>query len=459
MGKLKRIQDTISGKLPSYNSAFLKVRGLAFPLDVFLTGTVRFARKLGSLLPVWIPDNATTLSEAASTKNNKLLFSYMPSWVVPGSKLRLGQQVFAFVDDVIAGGVFLTENPTIELAAGASVELYGHPLEMAASYPGTPEAPVNIVIVASDYKIYPGDMLNIGAFDHEISATSGPVIRGDGRFQYQLTVIEGITSNLDLGRQDQAYLRAYPAYESQQLKTPTIPGTLISNIGPFLYDRVSGPFFTDLNVEEVDIVTVYDSSGAQLSTSKMAKNALIYNASISADAMLFWDKSEGSIQWDGNRQAFKAITSAAGLFHLHYQCEPNIPVGQVTFSWKINVEAEVDTTMIVELEPNINQVFNLVGGEKTSVEVLFPLDDLDIQHIHVLFNTEAVNPGKAVYIRSWETTTPTVGSISHATIAKVTGQFVWGSSGVFAKPYMLKLDYLKASADLFAKFNQGMIAS
>jgi hypothetical protein len=81
MARIRKIQEIINGKLPSYNSAFIKVRGLAIPLDIFLKGKVRFARKLGAQLSIWIPDNATITTAETSIANNKLFVQDKISWL------------------------------------------------------------------------------------------------------------------------------------------------------------------------------------------------------------------------------------------------------------------------------------------------------------------------------------------------------------------------------------------
>jgi hypothetical protein len=356
-------------------------------------------------------------------------------------------------------GILLTENPPATIPLGSPVELYGHPLEVNGNYPGTREAPVGNITpglsIISDYKIYLTDQINVGSFDYTITQADLIDILPDGRYQYQIIVSVGIPSNLELGKQDQAYLRAHPAYESTLLYAPTTSNTVINNVGPFLYDRISGPFFTDMNVEETDVVTLYDTIGDVISTSIMEKNTLISSIAISADAFLFWDKSRGRMQWDGDRQAFKSITDSSGVSHIHYKCVPTILPGQFT-SWRCLVGTTVATKMIVELEPNIRQEFTLPAGVSTAVVINYPTDSLPIDRIHVLFETET--PDEAIYMKGWEVDSLTVSAISHATIAKVSGSKVWGSSGVMAKPYFLRLEYIKAQVDLLAKLDAGLVA-
>lgn len=457
LGRLSKIHETINGKLPSYNSAQVRLRGLTIPMDVFLSGRVRFARKIGELLPVWLPDNAANLSANSPPQQNRLTIDEPIRWLVPGSKLRLANQVFAFVHDVIdkGFGILVADPLPVNFYTGDNVELYAHPLEVNGEYPATPIEPVYAINILSDHKIYPGDEINVGSFNHEITVAHLAHIHEDGRFQYQLTLATGITSDLHLNRQDQVYLRAYPAYESNSLKTPTVPGRIVGGVGPFLYDRISGPFFTDLTVEEIDIITAYDSTQTILFQEKTDKNKLLYAVSITPDMFLFWDRIRGGMQWNNKFQAFKFIADDLGIAHIHFRCIPVIEPGQINH-WRTRITPDVSCTMLVEFEladgTSNKQQFPIDGGRTNTVSIMMP--DKSIERIHVMLKTE---PGTTAMMKGWDIDTSAIASISHATIAKVSGRFLWGSSVAFAKPYWLRLDYLKTQADLVAN-DHGLLA-
>lgn len=574
MAEIAKIASLINGKLPSYNSAFLNVRGLALPLDIFLKGKPRFAKKLGSEFSIWAADNTTTLTQTTSITQDKLFVDPPNAWITIGSKLRLNNQVFGFVSDVVDSGfgIILDEYPVINLPFGSNVELYGHPLEVLGTYSGTADSPVgaatsvvgvltatgnftdgetvttgtktyifqatltnvdgnvrigtttsasldnliaainltdgagltyaatttantfvsayagngdtmNVValtttdsalsetcaactwntdinvpgiILLSLHRIYPTDEINVGSFSYRVVQADLVRILEDNRYQYQILVENGIPEKLTDGSTNQVYLRTHPAYESPVLYAPTSSNTVLNNVGPFLYDRVSGPFFTDMDVEESDIVTLYDSVGRVLSTSAFSKNELIAGVAIQSDSFLFWDKVRGGLQWDGDRQAYTSVTDSVGFSHIHFKCVPVIKPGYFS-NWRCLVETTVNTTMTVELEPNARQQFVLPAGVQTVVVIDFPVGSSPIERIHVMFQTEV--PSSKVYMKSWEVDTVTVSAISHATIAKVSGSNVWASSGAFAKPYFLRLEYIKAQVDLLAKFDSGLIVS
>jgi hypothetical protein len=611
MGRVRKLFDLVNGKLPSYNSAFLKLRGIAHPLDVFLSGRLRFARKVGSPLPIWLPDNQTTLASAVSPTKDQISVSELVSWIQPGSKLLIDGRAFAYVDDVLNSGMtFLLTEPLITgYPAGTTVDLYGHPLELngtyvppvvtthvpddfvrglqprgsavaaadtnqvlvgeltidgvvtitgdrvlltnqtdptengvwvvsvfswqrpsdfeggteashaqvfvtgGATYAGTswvctatsgsdeisdPFAlpspivgdpltwaqlsTVTTFVVHSEYPIYPGDVINYKFFEYDVAEALSVGSLPDGRTTYQITVDVGIPDTLEDGSTTQVYLRAYPAYESERRPLPNIPITE-NNIGPFLYDRVSGSFFEDLEVEEVDVVSLFTASGTRILRQKNAgKNYLIYNVAIPSDAFLFWDLDTGRLNYSRTNKTFVAFTDDQGKFHLHFNCIPEIAHVQDFQGWRVQVTPQNDTYMVVQLEPNSvlapfttrapgaapppppprGGVF-LPAGVTTSVNIDFPEGSQDVSKIHVMFDSEVVpgtpNAGSRIDMESWEIRgIQTTAFVSHATIAKVTGRNVWGSSSAFAKPYWLRLTYLQVQTDLYSRFNGGLLA-
>ncbi len=611
MGRVRKIFEVINGKLPSYNSAFLKLRGIAHPLDVFLSGRLRFARKIGSPLPIWLPDNQTVLSSAISATKDRLDVEDIISWIQPGSKLLLDGRAFAFVDDVLNDGktLALTEPLITGYPAGTTVDLYGHPLELNGTFTPTPSSThvpddfvrsldpkdsvvavadtnqplvgeltidgvvtisgnrvlltgqtdptengiwvvsvfswsrptdfdggssaaraqvfatggstysgtswvctategidkvsdpfalpsaipgdpltwaqlstVTTFVVHSDHPIYPGDVINYRFFEYDVAEAFPVGALPDGRTTYQVTVDVGIPDILEDGSTTQVYLRAYPAYESGLRPLPNIPLTE-NNVGPFLYDRLSGSFFEDLEVEEIDVVSLYNASGSRILRQKNSgKNYLVYNVALSPDSFLFWDLDTGRLNYSRTSKTFVAFTDEKGKFHLHFDCIPEIPHIKDFEGWRVQITPQNDTYMVVQFEPNpVMSPFTtrppgappppppprggvfLPGGVTSSVNIDFPSGSEDISRIHLMFDTEVVpgtpNAGSRIDMESWEIRgIQTTAFISHATIAKVTGRNVWGSSSAFAKPYWLRLTYLEVETDLYSRFNGGLLA-
>lgn len=611
MGRVRKIFELVNGKLPSYNSAFLKVRGIAHPLDAFLSGRLRFAKKVGSPLPIWLPDNQTTLASAVSPTKDRLLISDVLSWFQSGSKLLLDGRAFAYIDDILNEGttLLLSEPLDVGYPAGTTVDLYGHPLELNGTFippsitthvpddfvrsleprgsvvaaadtnqpligeltidgvptvlgdrvlltnqsdptqngiwvvsvfswqrpadfsggssashaqvyatggtlyagsswvctatqgsdavsdpfafpapiPGEPLtwtqiSTITTFVIHSEYQIYPGDVINYKFFEYDVVEALAVSTLPDGRTTYQLTIDVGIPDTLEDGSTTQVYLRAYPAYESERRPLPNIPITQ-NNIGPFLYDRISGSFFEDLDVEEVDVVSLFTSSGTRIHQEKNAsKNYLVYNIAIPSDSFLFWDLDCGRLNFSRSTRAFVAFTDDHGKFHLHFNCIPEVAHVDGFEGWRVQVTPQNDTYMVVQLEPNSvlapfttrapgaapppppprGGVF-LPGGVTSSINIDFPAESADITRIHIMFDSEVVpgtfNAGSRIDMESWEIRgIQTTAFVSHATIAKVTGRNVWASSSALAKPYWLRLTYLEAQTDLYSRFNGGLLA-
>lgn len=606
MGRVRDLFQLVNGKLPSYNSAFIKVRGIAHPLDPFLSGTLRFARKVGSPLPIWLPDNQTTLSTGASAASSRLALSSPLPWFRIGSKILVDGRFFTSIDDILESGnvLSLVEPLTTGYPAGTTVDLYGHPLELNGTYTPTPSSTpisddfvrnlsprgsvsavsdtnqvlsgepiidgvslvsgervllinqtdptengiwevsvfswsrpsdfrggsaasraqvfvlggttysrsswvctstsgldiisdpfalpspilggvltwaqlstVNTFVVHSEFPIYTGDVINYRFFEYSVAESLPVGSLPDGRITYQVTVDVGIPDILEDGRSDQVYLRAFPSYESERRPLPNIPLTE-NNVGPFLYDRISGSFFEDLDVEELDVVRLHTASGSEILRQEASKNYLVYNLAIPSDSFLFWDLSQGRLNFRRSTSSFVAVCNSDGKFHLHYSCVPELAPIDGFEGWRVQVTPEHDTYMVVHLDPNpLLSPFTLrapgapappppprggvflPAGVTTTVNIDFPVGSDPIQKIHVLFDSPG-NPGATVDMGSWEIRgLQTVAFISHVTIAKVSGRNVWASSSALAKPYWLRLTYLEVQTDLYSRFNGGLLAT
>lgn len=610
MGRIRKLFDLANGKLPSYNSAFLKTRGIAHPLDTFLTGRLRFARKVGSPLPIWLPDNQTTLANSVSPTKDQINVTDLVSWFEPGTKLLIDGRTTAYIDDILNNGktLALSEPLLTGYPAGTTVDLYGHPLELNGTFspPSGPThvpddfvrslsprgsvaavstanqtlagestidgvglvagdrvlltnqtlpsqngiwvvsvfswsrpadfsggtsatraqvfvtggvanggtswictatsgsdtisdpfaippiagnpltwsqlATVTTFVVHSKYPIFPGDVINYKFFEYNVADALLVGALPDGRSTYQVTIDVGIPDSLEDARTDQVYLRGFPAYESERRPLPNVPITS-NNVGPFLFDRVSGPFFEDMDVEEVDVVSCYTASGDLILRKKDAgKNYLIYNVAIPSDAFLFWDLDTGRLNFSRTNKTFVAFTNDEGKFHMHFSCVPEVPHNSGFQGWRVQVTPENDTYMVVQLEPNpVTTPFTtrlpgaplppppprggvfLPAGVTSSINIDFPSGSEDVTKIHVMFDSEVVpgtfNSGSRVDMEGWEIRgLQTTAFVSHATIAKVTGRNTWASSSAFAKPYWLRLTYLEVQTDLYSRFNGGLLA-
>jgi hypothetical protein len=491
-------------------------------------------------MPIWLPENQTTLSARANFTGSRLELTDIIPWITLGSKLRIDPGSFVFVDDILEEGraVSITEPLDTSHAAGTVVDLFGHPLELngtfttfddsglavpdefvrdlvakgsvvaradtdqplageltvdgflttagdvvlltnqtdpsenglwvispfnwtrPSNFKGGDSASKSQVFVAtgitfggsswictnvagndtiadpfsvppivgnaltwtrlstvttfvvhSSQPIFPGDVINFKFFEYDVVDSFSSGVLPDGRITYQVTIDVGIPETLEDGRTDQVFLRAYPAYESTLRPIPEVPLTSVT-VGPFLFDRVSGSFFEDLEVEEIDVVRTHTASGALIDEQVLrnGKNFLVYNLAVPADSFLFWDRSEGRPNFNKTEQTFVALTDDEGLFHMHFKCVPEIDHRPDSFEgWRVRVTPEEDVYLVVELEPNdLRAPFTarapgtslppppprggvfLPGGATTSVNIDFPEGSDPIEFIHILIQSEAV---------------------------------------------------------------------
>jgi hypothetical protein len=395
MARLQKIFEVINSKLPSYNSAFTKLRGLAIPADPILRGKLRFAKKIGFPSPIWMPDNLSSSSKAATIVNDYLYLNDALDWAVIGAKVRISDHFIMEISDIAEDGIKLifTETLPVNVDINSNVELYSVPIEVVGDYTTTPI--VTPIVVKSDYRIYVGDGIIYDTFSYNVDSIifSGTLL--DGRYEYQLTLDGSIPDALTDGSTDQLYLRTYPAYESEKIIIPTISNvdSSINDIGPFLYDRVSGVFYTDVDVEELDNINLYTQEQLLITTvNDCGKNFAVLGKDIAADTFLFWDLLRGKLNWDDSDSTFKVTTDDEGVFHLHYKCVPTLEPGQIT-GWLAKVTPTINTRMSVELEPssrqtvgpNSPQVWDLIGGSESTVNISFPSNALPIEHFHIIF--------------------------------------------------------------------------
>lgn len=461
MGRIRDLHQLINGKLPSYNSAFIKSRGIGIPLDLFLGGYIRFAKRIGNSLPIWLPEISTKSTSRVTNRDTRVQVEMLPSWIEPGDKIQFGRTL-NLVEDIVPeiNTIVLNEPPQTIYEAGTNVDLFSVPLEMNGTFNGSPLSKVSTFIVHSKYRIFNGDQINWNTSSFDVISLDNTGVLPDGRYTYILQIEGGIPETLVDGSKNQVYLRAHPAYESRPIEIPRIAPSIASNIGPFLFDRVSGTMFTDIEVEEFDTIYLHRPDSSVFSTRTVSKNELILNRGIGADTFLFYDPQQGSLNYNNTTSEFVAITSDHGRFHIHNRCIPTLKAGQ-TAGWTVRFRSEVDVRVIIELEPNPRVVYNIPGGLVPST-VNIPFPNADVERIHVLVDAATTSPldfsNKRIYMGNWNIVGEEATLISHATVARATGEYTWGSTGLFVKPMFMLLDYLRASSDLYSRLNAGLIA-
>ena len=450
MGILEQIHNLTNSALSTAHVGYHVWRGLMLPIDIFLTGSVRFARKVGNVLPTILPFNYSTLSQDTTLADRTIFLESFPTASITlGTRVRINRREILVVEDFNAENneLLLTTGIQASYPEGTPVEVYGQPIESDGSYSlGT-----TTINVDSPWKIYAGDVL---VFTYtEVNVTAAVLTATVGTtYSYQITLETGVPYDVADGAL--ILLRAYPAYESETKVVPTVPGVLYSSgIGPFVVDWVSGPLLTDTVADETMYIYLQTAAGTVIQEGIFDKNSLVLRAPIKADYPLFWDIEQGRINWDGTQ--FHAYTDDDGKFHIFKKLVPNFPVDQVN-QWNIQVTPDADVNVFVQLEPNASQMYTLTGGVTTTINVLLPTTDEPVERVHLLVDSGS-NDGVRVRFNDWNLITPRVETVKYNVVCRVTGDYNYACSGLFVKPMFYTIDLLKTRLDFTAALDGGRL--
>lgn len=459
--RLGRIQDLINLGLPSYAAAFVRARGVTVPTDPFLTGTVRFARKSGEFLTIFSPDNLMRAASPIRQNDTTITVDKTLKWIVGGSLLRIERRELVEVQDVVDEDklIRLTAAVQEDHAAGVSVVLHAVPIK--ANGPIAKGASAFSVKTRPEHDLYQGDVLLLDTVEHELDTidfNSIDPITGEKVWQVTTkTALQRALVDLEV-----FYLRAHPAYASQNVNIPALTNLASSALGPVLLDWVSGTLIGEETVDEVVAVKMRAANFAVIgSETRIAKNHPVLRVPIEAEQMMLWTLVEGKLNWNGEKTIgeLTADSSGAGRFWIAEKLVPEFPPGQVT-QWLLQVKPNVPfgggpAKLIVQLEPNAAQEFALTSNVQQTIAVSFPADAQPVERISLAVSGD---PGTTVELGDWNLTGSRVTAISYTFVArKAEGRFRWASSGMWAKPIFLSLDPVRVRTNLGARLNGGRI--
>lgn len=453
MGILEQIHNLTNSSLPSSHVGYHKFRGIILPTDLFLSGSVRFARKIGNILPTILPNNFAKLYQEAKLNDQNLFLDYFPaSSLTFGTRIRVNRREVKIVEDYNPDNneILLTTGVQATYPENTPIEIYGQPIESDGAYP-TGTTTIN---VDSTWKIYPGDVLVFTAAEIGVTAANLTATVGSPpTYSYQLTLDTPIP--YDLEDRSPLLLRAYPAYESEIRVLPTLPGVLTSSgIGPFVLDWVSGPLLTETTAEETMYLQLMTSAGLILEEGIFSKNDLVLRAPLQADYPLFWDIGRGKVNWDGSR--FQAYTDDKGKFHIFKKLVPTFPTDQVN-QWNIQVEPDLDVNLFVQLDPNTKQSYSLTGGVISTINVLLNPTDSPAERIHIWIDSGESNPNTRIRFNDWNPVESQVETVKYTNVTKVVGRYNYAVSGLFVKPMFQNIDSLKIRLDYAGDLDGGRL--
>jgi hypothetical protein len=417
---MSRVGDIINSQLPTDSSAFTRIAGVALPLDPFLTGTVRFARKIGDVFAHLFPDNTTSLVVSSITGNTqKILTSEFIPWLKAGCSILVGEE-YAKVTEVVGYprdgdiGASIKTQMILSLEkelqvfhkVGTRITAFGYPIlftkiddyrvttqydpvdfltDLDGSFTGVVGRtylrlngdPIKILSVVYASSLAPVQGVVQGTLPDVLAFTSAPLVSvvvkytvpqtaavdtevslydvdvlAINRSEYSLSKVQLVGTDPSTGlmtyqvtfkkdvylppesspyRPDvntseayNAHVRCHPAYSSKNLAIPSIKGTSGKGLGPFAVDWFSGVTVEKMQVEEWCNVQGYNSFfDPILSAVVPNKNHTLYSSPIRTEAVLFWDKLRGSINWDGaNVITFADKHPDVPAFQMHTRLTP-----------------------------------------------------------------------------------------------------------------------------------------
>lgn len=322
---LQVLKDVANRQLYEGAQIHFVPRGLVYPLDFGALGTVRYGKKVGADLPILAPSNQYELAEDAIFATDKLVLNENPRWVEPGGYVTIGDRELHEVEDIVDATIYTTNRLLADHAQGTRVFHYSNPITVEGNY-AEGETTINI---DSTVFLNRGDIIAIrrpmgniaySFTEHEVTDLDLSSYIG-GVYQYQLTLALALPRDLVDGEVIQ--LRAYLGYQSPLLPIPVNMGLQRTVVGPFLLDWVSAPLRNKLQYDEVQTVVLHDSNrqpiGAPL---VIEKNEVVLAEPIRADQFLFWQKVNGSINYDANLLQFVAIADYSGKWRLKSKMVP-----------------------------------------------------------------------------------------------------------------------------------------
>lgn len=340
-------------------------RGLAYPLDPFLLGTVRHGRKLGFDYAVLVPDNRFRLAEDAGFLMDRFVMDTESQWIRPGDYVSIGLREMHRVTDISAETIMLDTRLQADHDAGTYVYHYSSVVTVEGAYQ-VGQTNINVDLPVGWFCTV-GDVIDIlyaagdlfPSFVHYNVLACSLVESTSTTSQWFLTLDQELHRALADGEEVQ--LRAFPAYQSRALKVPQSGVALTGLVGPYLLDWTSVPFLDDLDVVEHQTIQYLDDTLVPVeSPFAIQKNTAVMDAAIRADQFFFWDRVAGDLNYDDGIKRVLGSRDAAGWWWL-----------KTTMAPEMEIPVVAATGMIVTVAPAalVNNDYFLLT------------DDLDTQRI------------------------------------------------------------------------------
>jgi len=477
--KLTRIHTLIQGNVALHQTATVIPRGYAIPIDTFLAGEVRFARKLGSVFPVLTPHNTMYLSQDVKLADAVIYVRELLDYLPVGAIISFqGLERHFIVDTVDQDDQQSIEiDDTLGLLAdhSASSPLYLHAVPLTVT--ATAAKGTSFLSVSSaQTKVFIGDRIELltdadvpgSAVEYIVSAipASNELTQP---YTYTVTLSTPLLRNVEAG--STVYLRAFPGFQSETLPLPTQETIFGQNVGPFVWDVMENRMHD--GVEDVDTVLALqtiDSSYTAISTmAEVAKNTPHWNVPIPPSSFVFWDLFEGSFTFlDGSRKFPVAVPNELGDFLVSKRMIPNVEDvewratftavgGDATLRIGFHLTDEPDvppaTPSGYSYDASLRTYYRevtLSAGMVTPVLITSPVG-YACDRIDIGVYCDPSGSADGVVLRDWSQTTGRSSWVRYTLMAPVNGDYTWGSAGLLVKPLFYNFDHLR----LVQRLNSG----
>lgn len=331
--QLYAIRDTVCRVLPSFRVGLVRPRGLVIPLDPWLRGTLRWARKIGGGAAVWRPDTRMRLEQGTGAGERVFYVNLIPDSLIIGAIIEVSPTFKSTVIDFDTTDFTITVGVALPKArlTGQYLRVWGWPVTVEGGR--SKGATLIRVTTPSTLQLARGDRLQVPVdpeadqpyfftTQHNVSKASFVEEDSEG-YKYDLTLENALAR--DVASREECYMRAFPAYFSRRVTIPDFSAAFLKVVGPFLLDYMSGPLVVDTKVEEFVSARTYRADRDPLTPMLPSDhNGQINQMPVKAEQMLFWNKVRGIINHDGVKTL--CTCDEEGLFRVIERMRPTMKV-------------------------------------------------------------------------------------------------------------------------------------
>lgn len=325
-------QELLQQVAPTYGAAQIAARGLSFPVDPLMSGTLRFAQRNGSPIAVMSSQIRASLAVRASPTQQSIALAEtrLAPWLIENTVLALDGQdrVTVFSTQEQSDGsllVSLSSAVQAQHEPGSLVYIHSWPIQLEATVDGQGSETSEPLVVHSPWILVPGDVVEFDNVPYELTETKKTGVSG-GLHVYECRV--SLSSGLPAfpGGETGA-ARAAPAYESKILSLPQQRSAATAGdpvlVGPFAYDCVNGPLVADYRPKTRTFIRTFNAAHIEINPqTEFTQNTVQSRVTVAADNIALWRVARGGINWDGKRVLMRAYDTAEGYAHLFSECVP-----------------------------------------------------------------------------------------------------------------------------------------